>query len=159
MSLPRIRDFVPGEEAALRRVFMSSIHGLARDAYTADQLAAWAPAEHDAAKWARKMAELRPFVATVDGQVAGYADLQDRGLIDHFFVSADFPRRGVGSALMRHILGQAQARGLSALSAHVSLAAEPFFARHGFSVLERQRVAVGQVTLENALMRRELAGG
>src|SRR3546814_9457035 len=38
-----IRNFIPGEETELRRVFMSSVHELARGFYTPEQLDAWAP--------------------------------------------------------------------------------------------------------------------
>ena len=43
----------------------------------------------------------KPFVAEIEGQIVGYADLQEDGYIDHFFVSGSMARRGVGSALMR----------------------------------------------------------
>src|SRR3546814_7058223 len=86
---------------------------------------------HDKQDWANRIAALRPFVATIEDRVAGYADLQDSGYIDHFFVSGDFPARGVGSALMQHVHGVALERGLRKLSAQVSLSAEGFFARHG----------------------------
>lgn len=152
-----VRDFIPGEEAELRRVFMSSVHELARGFYTPEQLDAWAPAAHDERKWANRITNLRPFVAIVEGRVAGYADLQDSGYIDHFFVSGDFPARGVGSALMQHVHGVALERGLRKLSARVSLSAEGFFARHGFLVDERQTVVVAGVPMENSRMSKGLA--
>lgn len=151
-----IRDFIPGEHAELRRVFMSSVHELARDFYTQDQLDAWAPQAYDARRWEDRISALRPFVAVVDGNVAGYADLQGSGHIDHFFVSGRFSGRGIGSALMAHIHQAAIRRGIAELSAHVSLAAESFFSKHGFSVVRRQSVAVGGVSLDNALMTRRL---
>src|SRR5690606_35285308 len=98
-----IREFIPGEEAILRDVFMSSVHHLAQGYYTTEQISAWAPATYDRERWREKIATIRPFVAVVDTQIAGYADLQASGYIDHFFVSGDFARRGVGSALMRHV--------------------------------------------------------
>ena len=122
-----IRDFIPGEEAELRRVFMSSVHALASDCYTQEQLDAWAPAAYDKQRWADKIIALRPFVATVEGRVTGYADLQESGYIDHFFVSGDFSGRGVGSELMRHIHEAAAKRGSLQLSAHGSLSGEAFF--------------------------------
>src|SRR3546814_6462359 len=85
-----------------------------------------------------------------------YDDLQDSGYIDHFFVSGDFPARGVGSALMQHVHGVALERGLRKLSAQVSLSAEGFFARHGFLVDERQTVVVAGVPLENSRMSKWL---
>lgn len=152
-----IRDFVPGDQAALRDVFTSSIHGLGGGSYTDEQLGAWAPAAYDERKWADRMLARRPFVAMVEGQVAGYADLQDSGHIDHFFVAAGFAGRGVGSRLMDHIQQGAAERGIPRLSADVSLAAESFFARHGFSVVRRQTAVVGGVALDNALMIKQLS--
>lgn len=152
----RIRDFIPGDETEVRRVFMSSVHTLARDFYTKEQLNAWAPAVYDKQKWTSKIAALRPFVATVEDRVAGYADLQDSGYIDHFFVSGDFSGRGIGSALMRHIHKVANKRGLSQLSAVVSLSAEAFFTKHGFLVDERQTVVVMSIPIENSRMCKAL---
>lgn len=153
-----IRDFMPGEETNLRCVFMSSVHSLARDVYTKRQLDAWAPTAYDEEKWARRIAALRPFVVTIEGQVAGYADLQESGYIDHFFVSGDFSRQGVGSALMRHIHAVARTRGQSRLSALVSLSAEKFFAKHGFLVDDRQTVIAMDTPLANSRMSKALPG-
>src|SRR3546814_187979 len=61
-----IRNFIPGEETELRRVFMSSVHELARGFYTPEQLDAWAPVVHDKQDWADRIAALRPFVATIN---------------------------------------------------------------------------------------------
>lgn len=154
-----IRDFLPGEQAELRQVFMSSVHELARGFYTADQLDAWAPHAYDEQRWADRIFALRPFVAVVDDRVAGYADLQESGHIDHFFVSGRFSGRGIGSALMGHVHQAAVRRGIPALSAHVSLAAEAFFSRHGFLVVRRQSATVNGVSLDNALMTRQLPAG
>lgn len=151
-----IRDFIPGEEAELRRVFVSSVHTLACDFYTQEQLSAWAPVVYDKQKWANKIAAMRPFVATAEGRVIGYADLQESGYIDHFFVSGDSSGRGVGSALMQHIHEVAAQRGLMQLSAHVSLSAEAFFTRHGFLVDGRQTVAVMGIPVTNSRMSKRL---
>ncbi|WP_149195431.1 GNAT family N-acetyltransferase [Luteimonas suaedae] len=151
-----IRDFISGEETELRRVFMSSVHTLACDFYTKEQLNAWAPAAYDQEKWISKIAALRPFVATIGGRVAGYADLQESGYIDHFFVSGDFPGRGIGSALMQHIHEVAAKRGLLQLSAHVSLSAETFFTKHGFLIDERQTLAVMGIPIGNSRMSKAL---
>jgi len=151
-----IREYIPGEEAILRDVFLLSVHQLARAHYTREQINAWAPAIYDRDRWHEKIAAIRPFVAVVGSRVAGYADLQASGYIDHFFVSGEFARRGVGSGLMRHIHDVAEDRGLSNLSANVSLAAEGFFTWHGFVVHVRQSVAVMDVTLSNAHMVKEL---
>lgn len=154
-----IRHFRHGDEPALRALFHASVHGLAARHYTADQVAAWAPAQHDAALWAQRMQAIQPFIAQAphDGAMAGFADLQPNGLIDMFFVAPAFARQGVARVLMAHIHAQAAARGIPRLHAHVSLTAEPFFAAMGFGVQERQEVQRAGVVLRNARMDKVLA--
>jgi len=151
-----LRDFTPADAPALRAVFESAIHGVAIRHYTPAQVDAWAPRSHDAADWAEHMADLRPFVAELDGVVAGYADLQDSGYIDHFFVSAAAGGQGVGGALMRRLLARAAERALAELTSHVSLTAQPFFAHYGFEIVEHRVVDIGGVALRNAAMRKRL---
>lgn len=81
---PNLRSFRPDDEAALRAVFYSSVHDLASKYYTAEQLEAWAAREYDAARWAERMRAKQPFIAALDGQIAGHADLQASGFINHF---------------------------------------------------------------------------
>ncbi|MBP6110529.1 MAG: GNAT family N-acetyltransferase, partial [Rhodocyclaceae bacterium] len=88
----KIRRFGIGDELALHRVFFSAIHDIAVHDYTPEQIDAWAPANIDAEKWADRMRGINPFVAEMDGEIVGYADVQSSGLIDHFFVSGAHPR-------------------------------------------------------------------
>ena len=151
-----IRPFQPGDEAALYRVHHGAIHRVASRDYTPEQIQAWAPARHDPGPWAIKMRQLRPFVAEVDGVIAGYADVQPSGYIDHFFVSADFPRSGVGRRLMERIHEEAARQGIVELTADVSKTAQPFFARFGFEIVEQRFPVRAGVTIPNALMRKIL---
>jgi putative acetyltransferase len=152
-----IREFHPGEELALHEVFHSSVHELAGGCYRADQLAAWAPDMVDEEAWVGKIRALRPFVAEASGRIVAYGDLGQSGYIDHFYVAGWCARRGIGSALMRHIAGAAQQRGVVELTADVSRCAEAFFAQHGFLVVERRTVVVRAVEMAHARMCRKLA--
>lgn len=154
MSIQKItiRRWEPDDNSALRQVFFSSVHGLAGQFYSKNQINAWATKEYDPKKWAAQMALLKPFIAEVNGHIAGYADLQPTGLIDHFFVAKPFASQGVGTALMRHIFEQASERKLPRLYAFVSLGAESFFAKFGFEVEARQSIAINGSALQNAMM-------
>lgn len=151
-----IRRFKPGDEAALFRVFFTAIHEVAARDYSREQVDAWAPADFDMGLWASRMQEIRPFVAVLGNQIAGYADVQPDGYIDHFFVSGSHPRQGIGTQLMARIHEQARSLGLAELTSNVSRTAEPFFALHGFHVVERGYPVRRGVTLQNALMRKKL---
>ncbi|CAJ0809703.1 GNAT family N-acetyltransferase [Ralstonia flaminis] len=149
-----IRAFEPGDELALHAIFHSAVHEIAAGRYSPEQIEAWAPVDYDTAQWAERIRRIEPFVAEIDGQPVGYADLQVNGYIDHFFVAAAHARQGVGQRLMNHILNLAAQRRQPRVQAHVSLCAEAFFARNGFAVMARQTVMVRGVPLANALMIR-----
>ena len=151
-----IRRYVPGEEAKLFEVYFSAIHLIASKDYTAEQVEAWAPRTLDAALWNARIREINPFVAVLYGEIVGYADVQPDGYIDHFFVSGDHPRRGIGSLLMRHILKEAGLLGVPALTSDVSQTAQPFFQRFGFTIVEPRYPKLRGVTIPNALMSRNL---
>jgi putative acetyltransferase len=151
-----IRRFQPGEELALFEVYYSAIHLIASNDYSAEQLNAWAPLNLDRELWVNRIRGINPFVAEIDGQRVGYADVQQNGYIDHFFVSGHHPRQGVGKALMEAIHNEAQCLSLKELISDVSLTAQPFFERFGFVIVEQRKPVVRGVELSNALMRKSL---
>lgn len=152
-----IREFKPGDEAALFRVYYTAIHKIASRDYSHEQIAAWAPADFDMDHWGNRMRQLCPFVAELGHEIVGYADVQPDGYIDHFFVAGAYPRQGIGTQLMLRIHQKAKCSGLTELRANVSKTAEGFFALHGFHVAERRFPVCRGVPLQNALMRKKLA--
>lgn len=157
MSPPvHIRAFRPTDLADLWRVFHASVHGLTGAHYTREQRAAWAPDDGFTPEWAARVAANIPWVAERDGRIVGFADLQDDGFIDTFFVAPVAAGHGVGSALMATLLARADALGLSEAHAHVSLTAQPFFIRHGFVIEATQTVHLRGQSFSNARMRRGL---
>lgn len=149
-----IRRYSPGEEPALFDVYYSAIHLVASRDYTPEQIHAWAPKDLDTVLWEKRIRGINPFVADVNGEVVGYADLQANGYIDHFFVSGNHPRVGIGSLLMKHLLREATSLGLSELTSDVGRTAQPFYEKFGFVVVEQRRPEVRGVVIPNALMRR-----
>ena len=102
------------------------------------------------------MREIKPFVADLNGELVGYADVQSNGYIDHFFVSGRHPRRGIGSLLMKRILAEAASIGIPLLTSHVSRTAQPFFHTFGFVIAEQRYPKVRGVVVPNALMCRRM---
>ncbi len=151
-----VRRFCSGDEDDLRRVFYSSVHLIARADYSPEQLEAWAPASVDPVAWRRHMRSLNPFVAIEGADIAGYADVQPSGYIDHFYVSGHFPRRGVGTLLMNALHEEARRLQLRELTSNVSRTAQPFFARFGFEIVEYRSQEIRGVSVPNTSMRKTL---
>ena len=77
----------------------------------------------DPGAWARKRRSRPTWVAEVDGEAAGFADLEENGHLDMMFVDPRFQRLGVATALLDGVLAQARALGLERAR----------FSRHGDS--------------------------
>ena len=154
----RIRPYQSSDAAALLDIFNSAVHITAAPYYSLAQRQAWAPAGRDFATWQARMNAMQPWVLEQGGQMLGYASLESSGYIDHFFVRGGQARQGLGTALMQHLLALAQTRHLPQLSADVSLAAQPFFAHHGFVLVEHRMPVRAGIAIPNALMRKPLLG-
>ena len=149
-----VRPFQEGEEPALFEVYYSAIHLVACRDYTSEQVQAWAPRDVDPELWRARIRGIRPFVAELDREVVGYADVQPNGYIDHFFVSGKHPRQGVGTKLMERILAEARSLNIRELTSDVSRTAQPFFERFGFSIVEQRYPQLRGVVVPNAHMQR-----
>src|ERR1700754_4256832 len=75
------------------------------------------------------------WLALVDGEPAGFTDLEPDGHLDMMFVDPRFHQRGVATALVRRAEAEARRVGLREIFAEVSITARPFFERQGFSVV------------------------
>jgi putative acetyltransferase len=151
-----LRPYRAADDPALRVVFVSAVRGLASRDYTRSQIDAWSIAADDQTAWSRRMQAMQPWVVEHEGTVVAYADLQATGHIDHFYVSAQHARQGIGSLLMRQLHTEAAALSVTALCAHVSRTAAPFFARFGFRAIEHRAPLVHGIAVPNTLMRKPL---
>ena len=99
-----IRKYEEKDAQATWKLFFNTVRNINSQDYNQQQLQAWAPDSMDLFIWNKRMRDIEPFIAEVDGIIVGYADLQNDGLIDHFFCHHNYQRQGVGRALMLHLL-------------------------------------------------------
>lgn len=114
-------------------------------------MAAWAPDEVDADRWARRRTAAWTLVAVNDEQVVGFADLTDAGELDMLFVHPDHAREGVATHLLTAVVTEAKHRGLSRVEVRASRVLRPLLERLGF-VLDEDNPAnrIGDQVLANA---------
>ncbi|MFA7281744.1 MAG: GNAT family N-acetyltransferase [Sterolibacterium sp.] len=152
----RIRRLNQGEELALREIFFSSVHQLAKNHYSPEQLRAWSPMEFDRTKWISQIQALQPWVVLIDGELAAYADVQSDGYIDHFYVSGGHGGKGIGSALMAYLLAEARRTQMDSLYSKVSFSAQPLFLKNGFGITSVNTFMLRGIEISNATMVRKL---
>lgn len=150
----QIRPYQPGEEPLLRELFYNTVHNVNHRDYTPEQRNAWAPAQYDANAWASRIMQSEPFVALDNDTIVGFADVQNDGYIDFFFCHHAYQGKGVGKALMQHILKTGKRYGVKRFYADVSMTAKPFFQHYGFAVVRQQQKEVRGVVLANYLMEK-----
>lgn len=152
-----IRAYESADAAATLRIFEEAILVTAAADYTPEQLAVWArPGDRELSGWDRSMLDRESCVATIDGIVAGFSDVNVEGYIDMMFVSPECARRGVARELLVFLEHRARAGAASQLSANVSLTARPLFAAHGFRVVAEQQPVINGVAMTNLLMVKPL---
>ncbi len=151
-----LRPYTEADAEATLIVFLRAIRETAAGNHTPDQVAAWAAQHGDPTAWAASRLAAHTQVATIDGRVAGFTDLDDDGYVDMLFVDPDFGRRGVATSMLTASIAVARQRGLLVLTTHASLTAKPLFERHGFAMTEERHFFIRDVELTNFAMRCEL---
>lgn len=149
-----IRKYEESDSRALWYIFYHTIRNVNIRDYSQAQVTAWAPDELDPKIWQRKMNLISPFVAEIEGEIVGYTDIQDNGLIDHFFCHDEHQGKGIGRCLMEHVLNVGKSKGISRFYSEVSITARPFYERLGFTVTREQTVEVRGEKLKNFVMEK-----
>src|SRR4029077_19894367 len=150
------RPYESADLSSVIETYTASIRLLAAPYYTPEQIAAWAPVPPDAARWQERLAHLHTIVAESDGVLAGFASYTLDGYLDFLFTHPAFARRGVATSLYQHVESSLRAVSAHRVTTHSSLAARPFFDRHGFQLDAEQCVECRGVYLRRFAMSKEL---
>ena len=95
-------------------------------------------------EWVDRLAQKKPFVAIVDEQMVGMAELEADGFIDYFYVHPRWQDKGIGKVLLATLEAEAEKTGVRTVFADVSVTAQPFFLSQGFRIIEaKSNVVLG----------------
>lgn len=159
MNNVQIRKVYPGEEQELRNIFLKSVHTICAKDYTQAQLNAWAPIEFNKDLWCERIRKNRPHVVVFENSLIAFADIQNSGYIDQFFVSPQWVGQGIGKLLMSKLEDKAISNSVRMLSSNVSITAKPFFHSVGFWTEAEQVIEISEESLKNFKMRKIIGSG
>ena len=154
-----IRVFQTSDSAQLARLYFDSARILGRRRYSAEQVAAWAPAPASAEIVHTRASDgrLTLVAADADGLVLAYGDLERDGHIDHLYAHPTAAGRGIAAAILEALIEAAEASGMTELRVEASELARGLFERAGFTVTARRDFEVNGVPIHNYAMRRRRA--
>lgn len=125
--------------------------------YSPEQFHAWAPEIYADSFRPARFARYSVFVAEMSGTIAGFAEFENTGHIDCFYVHCEMQGQGVGTRLQRLIEQDATNNQLTKLFADVSITAKPFFESRGFNVVREQIKAFRGSRFKQYVMNRHLS--
>ena len=143
-----IRPYQPADCQALAQLFYQTVHSTVF--YTEAQQKAWAPQIPQ--NWNEGFLAHHTVVAELDGQIIGFADMDQSGYLDRLYVYPAHQRKGVATALCDRLEKESTA---DAFLTHASLDARPFFEARGYRVIKAQQVERCGILLTNFVMTKE----
>ena len=152
----KLKPYQSTDLPSVIEIYTASIHSLAVSYYSPDQIAAWAPVPPDAARWQERLSHLHTIVAESDGILAGFASYTHDGYLDFLFTHPTFARRGVATRLYQRVESALRTVSAPRVTTHASLAARPFFDRHGFQLDAEEWVECRGAYLRRFAMHKQL---
>jgi len=98
------------------------------------------------------MSTRHTLVAVQDDRIIAFAELEEDGHLDMFYVHKDAVGKGIGARLYKAIEQRARERDVTQIHTEASITARPFFERQGFVVVSEQIVERGGVEMTNFAM-------
>ncbi|MEM7460899.1 MAG: GNAT family N-acetyltransferase [Pseudomonadota bacterium] len=124
--------------------------------YTKAQSRAWAPAPKSGPDWHARLATQHVIVAERGGDLLGFMSIDQNGYIDFAYIRPTAQGSGLFRRLFSAIRTKADAEGMTELSTHASLMAQPAFAAMGFTIDFHETVDVDGQSLPRARMIKTL---
>ncbi|MEN8259888.1 MAG: GNAT family N-acetyltransferase [Pseudomonadota bacterium] len=128
-----------GDASAVGRLYYGTVRTINARDHTDKQIEAWAPWVYPNGYWINRFKRYCIFVAELAGEIVGFAELNETGGIDCFYVHHLYQGRGVGARLMKRVEQQARKNHNARLHADVSVTAKAFFGKMGFRVVRRHK--------------------
>ena len=151
-----IRPFVSSDVEALARVYRDAVRTIAPQAYTAEQVSAWALFPDDIDDFSMRMGRGVTLVAEEAGHIVAFGQFEPDDHLDFLYCCGDASRKGIGSAIYRVLEAHAMTKGVLEIHTEASRISRPFFEKHGYLVVEVEHVIRFDVEFERFRMTKNI---
>lgn len=156
LNVMQIIEYSSDRAKEVTDLFYDAVYAIDDCVYSKQQKQAWAPMPVDYDHWNTRLAAKKPSLLIINGNVAGFIELESDGHIDCAYVLPQFQRQGVATVLFTHILVLAKKRGLKYLYVEASIDAKAFFETLAFVVEKENKIIRNGIFLINYSMHREI---
>jgi ribosomal protein S18 acetylase RimI-like enzyme len=145
-----------GQSTEVCAIVDDAVPATASGLHTGEQAYAWAPDVRDYASREWRCDRERPFLLVSDGTVAGLIACDEAGHIGCLCMRPAYHRRGIGSAVLTHVIGFALKREISRVFAEASHAAKGLFEKHGLRTVREYDVVCRGIPMSTWIRERAL---
>lgn len=89
----KIRPYKPSDYKDVADIFQETVHSVCSNDYTPKELEAWAPSPINYDKWQKRLLSKMPLLAVINNKIVGFAEIENDGHIDCFYVHKDHQRQ------------------------------------------------------------------
>ena len=151
-----LREFCDRDVEAVARVFRDAVLITGLQGYSPAQVDAWARATDDRREFAARLKRGVTLVAEVGGSIVAFGQLDAIDHLDMIYCQPTLGRRGISSAIYAELERRARKRVVKAIHAEASKVSRSFFEKHGYSVIEVERVVRFGSEFERFKMQKSL---
>lgn len=116
-----VRDYRGDEAGEICRLFYETVHSVNLRDYSSERVQAWAPALPDPEAWHGRMPGRHTLVVEGGDEVVGFAELEEDGHLDMFFVRSNVVGRRGGSLLYAAVEERARRLGIGRIFTEASI--------------------------------------
>lgn len=152
-----VRPYQSSDRLQVGTLFYDTVHTINLRDYTEEQLDVWAPAISKEGQFTRPLEKSYSYIAAIDGQIVGFADITSEGCLDRLYVHKNFQRQKIASKLVEALEAKARELSLSEITTESSITAKPFFIANGYTVKEENKKILRGATFINYKMFKKIA--
>ncbi len=148
-----IREASADDLDQILTLFEETIKFINSKDYSKDQIRVWSGAKNRKV-WLQKISDQSFYVATSNDQIIGFSSIDTEDYLDFMYVHHRFQNQGVAKALLEKIENKALEDHITRIWSSVSITAQPFFLKNGFSHYDDEHKNLEGVAFTNALMEK-----
>lgn len=144
-----IREYNPSDCKRITELFYDTVHKINIKDYDEKQIEAWAGQIPDIEVWNRSFLEHFTVVALIDGEIAGFGDMDKNGYLDRLYVDSRHQGEGIASAICDSLENRVKAKEYTTFA---SITAKGFFEKRGYITERENFVNRNGIILKNYFM-------